>query len=539
MTKYLSIAMALVLVSLCAFAQKGRNYQDYVQTIESTWDEYAEAKEFEKFMLEQDAEYQAFLREEEEAFRKYVEEVKRKWNEFIGSSSNQWVNYSEDKSVRAVVNFEEVEKEPEKETVAEPTKEPEQEPVKKPTEVIEKEPEEETVVEPAKEPKQEPVEKLVEEVKKEPEEEIVVEPAKEPEQEPVKKLVEEVKKEPEEEIVVEPAKEPEQEPVKKPTEVIEKEPEEEIVAEPAKEPEQKPVKKPAEVIEKEPEKETVVEPAEKPAEKKGQIVVEAVVPADDPVAVDKAKELMAAHIEKMFSAKNEAGKNVLEGQVKNDAGETVTSENVKEFIQKEALPKAQVKSKPIKSRDGVERVKVSVVIPMIPEHLRVRAEQYRSLVSKYCAKYHEDIPLVMAVIQTESYFNPLAKSHVPAYGLMQLVPRSGGKDAYNFVFRENKSPKPSYLYVPGNNLLLGIAYMHLLRSKYFYGIEDPLKQEYLIVASYNGGMGRVIRKVLKKYNVPQMSPDEVYEALRKEMPDETKDYLAKVSSRKKNYIAWK
>ena len=59
-----------------------------------------------------------------------------------------------------------------------------------------------------------------------------------------------------------------------------------------------------------------------------------------------------------------------------------------------------------------------------------------------------------------------------------------------------------------------------------------------MVASYNGGMGRVIRRVLKKYEIPKMTSSEVYEALRKEMPDETKDYLAKVTTRKKNYLAW-
>ena len=44
--------------------------------------------------------------------------------------------------------------------------------------------------------------------------------------------------------------------------------------------------------------------------------------------------------------------------------------------------------------------------------------------------------------------------------------------------------------------------------------------------------------MLKQYNVPEMTPDEVYNALRKEMPNETKDYLAKVTSRKKNYLEW-
>jgi len=44
--------------------------------------------------------------------------------------------------------------------------------------------------------------------------------------------------------------------------------------------------------------------------------------------------------------------------------------------------------------------------------------------------------------------------------------------------------------------------------------------------------------MLKRHNVREMPPLEVYRTLMNEMPDETKDYLAKVSSRKKNYLAW-
>jgi len=282
------------------------------------------------------------------------------------------------------------------------------------------------------------------------------------------------------------------------------------------------------------------EEKEKPEEeKKGEITVEAIVPADEPDAVDKAKELIAAQVERIFSATNEAEKNVLEDQVRTKTGDTVTPENVREFIKEEVLPEAKVEPEPLKSRDGVDRVKVSVVIPMVPEHLRVRAEQYLPSARRYCDQYNEDLPLVMAVVQTESYFNPLAKSHIPAYGLMQIVPGYGGRDAYKYVFKKDETPTPSYLYVPANNLLLGTAYLSLLRDSYFYGVEDPEKQEYLIVASYNGGMGRVIKRVMKRYNVREMSPSEVYEALREEMPEETKDYLAKVTSRKKNYLAWK
>lgn len=367
-------------------------YEDYVKKIESRWDKYTEAKEFEKFKQEDNAAFQEFARKEQEAFRKYVEEVEKKWNKFIGSSQEQWVDYGEDKSVRSVVNFEELDKS--------------------------------------------------------------------------------------------------------------------------------------------------VEEPEKQEEKKGQIIVEAVIPADDPDAEAKAKELIASHIERIFSAKNEANKSVLEGQVKTEAGEDVTPENIKEFIKTEILPMAKVGPEPFKGKDGVERIKVTVIIPMVPEHLRIRAEQYLGLTRKYCKQYNEDLPLMMAVIQTESYFNPLAKSHIPAYGLMQLVPKYGGRDAYKYVFKKDTAPEPRFLYVPENNLLLGIAYLRLLRDNYFYGIKDPKKQEYLIIASYNGGMGRVIKRVMKNYNVPEMTPDEVYAALRKEMPDETKDYLAKVSSRKNNYLAW-
>lgn len=283
------------------------------------------------------------------------------------------------------------------------------------------------------------------------------------------------------------------------------------------------------------------EEKEHPEDPKGQVTIETLVPAEAPNPLEKAKEQLQGVAEKLLAPEPEAATEMpsLEGQVKTHKIEPVTPDNVKAFVQEEVLPQAQVDPNPIPSKDGVERVKVTVTIPMVPDHLRIRAEKFLVSIRKYSEQHKADVPLVLALIQTESYFNPQAKSHIPAFGLMQIVPKYGGLDAYRYVFKEDKMPTPKFLYNPANNLLLGTAYIQLLNERYLHGIKDPLKREYLMISAYNSGIGRVIKRVLKQYNVPSMSPSEVYDVLIEKMPDETKDYLQKVTSRKGKYIAWR
>ena len=282
------------------------------------------------------------------------------------------------------------------------------------------------------------------------------------------------------------------------------------------------------------------EEKEQPEDTKGQVTIETLVPADEPDVLDKAKAQLEAQVEKFLTPKPEEAAETpsLEGQVKTQKGEPVTPENLKTFVREGILPQAKVDPEPIPSKDGVERVKVTVTIPMVPGHLRIRAEKFLESIRKYSEQHKVEVPLVLALVQTESYFNPLAKSHIPAFGLMQIVPKYGGLDAYRYVFKEDKMPTPRFLYEANNNLLLGTAYMHVLKEQYLYGIKDPIKQEYLMIAAYNGGIERVIKRVLKQYNVPSMPPSEVYDVLIEKMPNETKDYLKKVTSRKEKYIAW-
>ena len=66
--------------------------------------------------------------------------------------------------------------------------------------------------------------------------------------------------------------------------------------------------------------------------------------------------------------------------------------------------------------------------------------------------------LIYAIMESESSFNPMARSNIPAYGLMQIVPRSAGIDAYNFLYKEKKLLSSRYLYNPSNNIKMGTAY---------------------------------------------------------------------------------
>ncbi len=92
----------------------------------------------------------------------------------------------------------------------------------------------------------------------------------------------------------------------------------------------------------------------------------------------------------------------------------------------------------------------------MPNHLDKRAHKYLGMVRQASRKYGVDESLILAIMQTESSFNPYAVSHADAMGLMQVVQHSAGRD----VFRSGKSglPSRSYLFDPANNIDTGTAY---------------------------------------------------------------------------------
>ncbi|MGE4298858.1 MAG: transglycosylase SLT domain-containing protein [Desulfovibrionaceae bacterium] len=276
---------------------------------------------------------------------------------------------------------------------------------------------------------------------------------------------------------------------------------------------------------------------------KGEFTLEALVPADvqDPVAV--ATPLIQAQVERVVHEQDAQGINPLEGQVKIDDSTSLSKNNIPAFIHEKIRQRMQVQALPALGKDGVERKVVRAKVKMIPEHVRIRAEKFKPLVMKYAAKRNLDPAIIFAIIHTESFFNPMARSHVPAYGLMQLVPSSGGRDAYKYVYGVDMKPDAAFLYDPENNIDLGTAYFELVMNRNLEGIHNVAIAYVMTIAAYNTGSGNVARaltgarKLDKAINeANRMDIVQIYNILAKQLPsDETKGYVKDVLTRSVMY----
>lgn len=182
-------------------------------------------------------------------------------------------------------------------------------------------------------------------------------------------------------------------------------------------------------------------------------------------------------------------------------------------------------------------------LPLNPANISTKADQYRPLVQHYATQEKLDPALVLAIMHSESAFNPLARSHVPAYGLMQIVPTSAGRDASEKVYGQQRLLTPAYLYNGENNIKMGCAYLHLLYYRYLASIQHPESRLYCTIAAYNTGSGNVARAFTQGRNVNEaaqvinrMNPAQVHQQLLERLPyQETRHYLQKVVPRYQAY----
>ena len=199
---------------------------------------------------------------------------------------------------------------------------------------------------------------------------------------------------------------------------------------------------------------------------------------------------------------------------------------------------ASLAAMPIKTNN-----KITYVIPLPDNRIRQKVKEYSPLVRKHADRFSLADDIVMAIIHTESHFNPLARSHIPAFGLMQIVPSTAGRDASRKLFKRSKLLSARYLYNPKRNIEVGAAYLNVLYYDYLKGIEDPKSRLYFSIAAYNAGPSAVARAFINQASftkalpvINSLSPEEVLDRILTKLPrKETRQYVEKVLKRRGFY----
>ncbi|MEE2729333.1 MAG: transglycosylase SLT domain-containing protein [Pseudomonadota bacterium] len=187
--------------------------------------------------------------------------------------------------------------------------------------------------------------------------------------------------------------------------------------------------------------------------------------------------------------------------------------------------------------------KLTYVMPLPDNRIRKKVVEYRPEVSRNAQRFSLSTDVMMAIIHTESHFNPLARSHIPAFGLMQIVPSTAGRDATRKLYNKSSLLSAQYLYNPKKNIEVGAAYLSVLYYGYLSEIKNPESRLYYTIAAYNAGASSVARAFVGKASfqaavetINNMTPEQVLERLITKAPrKETRLYVEKVLKRRAYY----
>lgn len=262
-----------------------------------------------------------------------------------------------------------------------------------------------------------------------------------------------------------------------------------------------------------------------PAARLRQAIVTTLLMGDDPGSVDLYSDADDIQISK---------EPFLYGQVVDNTGEAIRwqwrAERFADYLLQTRM----------KKRTSGLHIIYSVTINLVPNHLDKRAHKYLGMVRQASRKYGVDESLILAIMQTESSFNPYAVSRSDAMGLMQVVQHTAGKDVFRSQGKSG-TPSRSFLFDPASNIDTGTAYLAMLSNVYLGGINNPTSRRYAVITAYNGGAGSVLRvfsndKVQAANIINSMAPGDVYQTLTTRHPSaESRRYLYKVNTAQKSY----
>lgn len=266
-------------------------------------------------------------------------------------------------------------------------------------------------------------------------------------------------------------------------------------------------------------------------------IISTLLTPEDPASVD------------VFSASavnlNSKSSPFLLGLVLDDAGKEIATRDSAASFAGKLLPTARTRR--IQTENGEKPVRF-VTFAMVANFEDKKAQKYLQPVRKYAKQYNVSPSLVLGVIKSESSFNPHAVSGAPAYGLMQLVPTSGGREAYRRAKKQDVAPSTDYLFDPENNIELGAAYLSVLTYDQLGRVEDRTARDYCVISAYNTGPSNVMRaftdaKGKQRFEqgfqrINSLSPAQVFQTLREKLPyEETRNYLPTVNTNRKRYYS--
>ncbi|BBE32081.1 membrane-bound lytic murein transglycosylase C [Tepiditoga spiralis] len=202
-------------------------------------------------------------------------------------------------------------------------------------------------------------------------------------------------------------------------------------------------------------------------------------------------------------------------------------------ILKDIAPKSISVDKVEVENKGDKKV-YKVKVPLEKNFILKKAKEYIPIIKKYAKEAKIPAELVMAIVHTESSFNPKAYSKIGAYGMMQLMPKYGAADGYYYYYGKRKFVRIDDLYKAELNIKYGAGYLNILTNQYMKVVTDNTKRHYLAIASYNHGPTNVLN-LMKKYNVNKMSVKDVYNLIKTKTHPETANYIDRILSREKEY----
>ncbi|MFI3301722.1 MAG: murein transglycosylase domain-containing protein [Rikenellaceae bacterium] len=211
---------------------------------------------------------------------------------------------------------------------------------------------------------------------------------------------------------------------------------------------------------------------------------------------------------------------------------------------KESPAAAIVKSeKATTTKSSPNKNIVTLNTKLVPNYLSENAKRYTPLIMENATRFNIDPSLIYGIIEVESRFNPTAGSNMGALGLMQIVPRSAGRDTYKYLYGKDILPSRSYLFQPEKNIEMGVAYLKILESRYFHNVTDAACRELCMIAAYNTGAGNVSRALAGHTNISKTIPKinsmtypQLFTYLERNLPHaETRAYIGKVTASKAKY----